>query len=67
VGNEQNRYPVPDLNKTMVNVTKEPSDGHKKTLKEGKFIEKILDVVNQNVQNAIKKFLDAKNKDHGMT
>jgi hypothetical protein len=26
VGNEENGYPVPDLNKTMINVTKEPSD-----------------------------------------
>jgi hypothetical protein len=33
VGNEENGYPVPDLNKTMINVTKEPSDIHIKTLK----------------------------------
>jgi hypothetical protein len=25
-GNEKNGYPVPDPNKTMINVTKEPSD-----------------------------------------
>jgi hypothetical protein len=30
VGNEENRYPVPDLNKTMINVTKEPSIPTKK-------------------------------------
>jgi hypothetical protein len=30
VGNEENRYPVPDPNKTMINVTNEPSDTHKK-------------------------------------
>jgi hypothetical protein len=30
VGNEENGYPVPDLNKTMINVTKEPSDAHQK-------------------------------------
>jgi hypothetical protein len=48
VGNEENGYPVPDPNKTMINVTKEPSDTHKKTLKEEileeiteKFMEKI--------------------------
>jgi hypothetical protein len=29
VGNEENEYPVPDLNKTMINVTKELSDAHK--------------------------------------
>jgi hypothetical protein len=34
VGNEENEYPVPDLNKTMINITKEPSDIHIKTLKE---------------------------------
>jgi hypothetical protein len=30
VGNEENRYPIPDLNKTMINVTKELSGAHKK-------------------------------------
>jgi hypothetical protein len=30
VGNEENGYPVPDLNKTKINVTKELSDAHKK-------------------------------------
>jgi hypothetical protein len=56
VGNEENGYPVPDLNKTMINVTKEPSDAHIKTLKEEilediteKFMEKSLHIVNQNV------------------
>jgi hypothetical protein len=33
VGNEENGYPVPDPNKTMINVTKEPSDTHINTLK----------------------------------
>jgi hypothetical protein len=28
VVNEENGYPVSDLNKTMINVTKEPSDTH---------------------------------------
>jgi hypothetical protein len=53
VGNEENRDTVPDLYKTMINVTKEPSDTHIKTLKQEiwehitkKFIEKILDMVN---------------------
>jgi uncharacterized phage infection (PIP) family protein YhgE len=42
----------------------------KKTLKEEiseKFMEKILDMVNQNVQDALKKFQDTKNKKHKMT
>jgi hypothetical protein len=74
VGNEENEYPVPDLNKTIINVTKEPSEIHIKTLKENiledmteKFIEKTLDVVNQNVQDAFKKFEDTKNKEHEKT
>jgi hypothetical protein len=33
VRNEKNGYPVPDLNKTMINVTKKPSDTHKKPSK----------------------------------
>jgi hypothetical protein len=28
-GNEENGYPVPDLNKTVINDTKEPSNAHK--------------------------------------
>jgi hypothetical protein len=66
-GNEENGYPVPDLNKTMINDTKEPSDAHKNALKEEiaeNFMEKIQDMVNQNVQDALKKFQDTKNKDH---
>jgi hypothetical protein len=35
VGNEENGHPVLHLNKMMINVTKEPSDTHIKTLKEG--------------------------------
>jgi hypothetical protein len=34
VENEENGYPVPGLNKTMINVTKQPSDAHIKTVKE---------------------------------
>jgi hypothetical protein len=33
-GNEENRYSVPEPNKTKINDTKEPSDAHKNTLKE---------------------------------
>jgi hypothetical protein len=32
-----------------------------------KFREKILDMVNQNVQNALKKFQDSKTKEHEKT
>jgi hypothetical protein len=69
LGNEENGYPVPDINKTMINVTKEPSETQIKMLKEEilednteKFMENILDMVNQNVQNALKKFQDTKKK-----
>jgi hypothetical protein len=71
VGNDENGYEVSDFNKAMTNVTKEPSDIHIKTLKEEilediteKFMEKILDMVNKNVQDALKKFQDTKNKEH---
>jgi hypothetical protein len=67
VGNEENGVPVPDSNKAMINVTKENSDTHKKNLKEEiyeKFMAKILDMVNQNVQDALKKFQDTKNEEH---
>jgi hypothetical protein len=74
VVNEENGYSVLDLNKTMINITKEPSDTHKNTLKKeileeisDKFMEKILDMVNQNVHDALKKFQDNKNKEHEMT
>jgi hypothetical protein len=33
-GNEENRCPVPDPNKTKINDTKEPSGAHKNNLKE---------------------------------
>jgi hypothetical protein len=64
--------------KTMINVIKELSDAKKKkkekkkktTLKEEiweklseKFMEKIFDMVNQNVQDVLKKFQDTKNKE----
>jgi hypothetical protein len=68
-GNEEKGYLVPDPNKTKINDTKEPSDTQENTLKKEilqviteNFMEKILDVVNQNVQDAPKKFKDTKNK-----
>jgi hypothetical protein len=74
VGNEENGYPFPDFNKIMTNETKELSDAHEKTLKEEiweeifeKFMEEILGVFNQNVQDALKMFQDTKNKEHVMT
>jgi hypothetical protein len=53
----------------MINVTKDPSDSHKTTLKEEilediteKFTEKILDMFNENVQEVLKKFQDTKQR-----
>jgi hypothetical protein len=62
-GNKENRYPVPDSNKTKINYAKEPKKAHKNNLKEEiwqviteNFMEMLLDMVNQNVQEALKKF-----------
>jgi hypothetical protein len=40
MGNEGNRYQIPDLNKTLINVTKEPSDVNKKIPQRGNIGEK---------------------------
>jgi hypothetical protein len=63
--NEENRYPDLKANKTKINCTKESNEEHKTTLKEEilqvineNFIEVLLDMVNQNVQEAHKKFQD---------
>jgi hypothetical protein len=52
-GNEENRYPDPDSNKTEINYPKEPNEAHKNTLKEEilqviteNFMEMLLDMVN---------------------
>jgi hypothetical protein len=72
--NEENGYPDPDSNKTKINYTKEPKKAHKNTLKEDilqvtdeHFIEMLLDMVNQNIQEALKKFQDNKNKEYEKT
>jgi hypothetical protein len=68
-GNEDNRYPVPDSNKTKINDTKEPNDVHKNTFKEEmlqviteNFMDMILDMVNQNVQRQSRNFKTPKIK-----
>jgi predicted house-cleaning noncanonical NTP pyrophosphatase (MazG superfamily) len=73
-GNEENRYPDPDSNKTKINNAKEPNDAHKNNLKEEilqiiteKFMEMLPDMVNQNIQEALKKFQDIKNKEYEKT
>jgi hypothetical protein len=73
-GSEENGYPVPDSNKTKIDYPKEPNEAHKNTLKEEilqggteSFIEMLLDMVNQNIQEALKKFQDNKNKENKKT
>jgi endo-alpha-1,4-polygalactosaminidase (GH114 family) len=73
-GNEENRYLDPDSNKTKINYTKEPNKAHKNTLKEEilqviteNFMEMLLDMVNQKVQEALKKFQEDKNKENEKT
>jgi hypothetical protein len=72
-GNEENGYPDPDSNKIKINYTKEPNEAQKNNLKEilqvinENFIEILLNMVNQNVQEALKKFQDNKNKEYEKT
>jgi hypothetical protein len=66
-GNEENRCLDPDSKKTKINYDKEPNEAHKKeeivqVINEN-LIEKIRDMVNQNVQETLKKFLDNKNRE----
>jgi hypothetical protein len=69
-GNEENRCPDPDSNKKKFSYAKEPNESPQNNLKEEilqvineNFIEMILDMVNQNVQQTLKKFQDNKNRD----
>jgi ElaB/YqjD/DUF883 family membrane-anchored ribosome-binding protein len=53
----------------MINVTNEPSDTHKnpqEIMEEitEKLMEKTLNIFNQKVQDALKKLLETKNKEH---
>jgi hypothetical protein len=69
-GNEENGYPAPDTNKTKIDYPKESNEAHKNILKKEitkNFMEVILDKVNQNVQQVLKKFQDNKNKEYGKT
>jgi exonuclease VII large subunit len=73
-GNEENGNPVPDLNKTKIHYPKEPNKAQKNTQKEQmlqeiteNFMEKLLDKVNQNVQETQRKFKENKNKEYKKT
>jgi hypothetical protein len=71
---EENGYPYLDSNKAKINYTKEPNAAHKNILKEeilqvinDNFIEMLLDMVNQTIQEALKKFQDNRNKEYEKT
>jgi uncharacterized protein YheU (UPF0270 family) len=71
-GNEENGYPIPDSSKAKINDAKDPNDTHKNILKEEILQEitengDVVDMVNQNIQEALKKFQDTKNKEYKMT
>jgi hypothetical protein len=68
-GSEKNGHLLTDYNKTKINDTKGTNNVHKNNLKEEmlqviteNFMEILLDMVNQNVQEALKKFQDTKIK-----
>jgi hypothetical protein len=72
--NKENGYPVLDSNRTKINDAKEPNYAHKNILKEEilqviteNFMEMILDMINQNIQDALEKFQDTKNKEYEKT
>jgi hypothetical protein len=73
-GNEENGCPVPDSNKTKINYAHEPNEAQKNSLKEEilqviteNFMEMLLDMVNQNIQEALKNFQGNKNKEYEKT
>jgi hypothetical protein len=68
--NEKNRSPDTDSNQTKINYDKESNKAHKNRLKEEilqvineNFIEMILDMLNQNAQETLKKYQDNKNRE----
>jgi gas vesicle protein len=73
-GNEENRYQNPDYNKTKINSAKELKEAHKNTLKveilkaiSENFMQMLLDMVLQNIQEALKKFQEDKTKEYKKT
>jgi predicted nuclease with TOPRIM domain len=70
VGNEENEYPVLDPNRIRINITNELNNVHKKkSLKEEIMdelieirMEKLQEIVKQNIQNDLKQYQDTTNK-----
>jgi hypothetical protein len=50
VGNEENKYSVPDSNRMMLIMTNEPNEVHKKSLKQK--------IISENIERVIKKLQD---------
>jgi hypothetical protein len=53
VGNEDNEYPVPDPNRTLINTTNDLSDIHKKSPKE-KIMDKLIEILMEKLQDTVK-------------
>jgi hypothetical protein len=73
-GNAENRYPILDSNKTKIDDAKEPNNVHKNLIKEEvlqviteNFMEMLLDMVNQDIEEALKKFQNTKSKEYKKT
>jgi glutamyl-tRNA reductase len=69
VGNEENENPVPDPIRTIINIINKLSDAHKISHKEEimdksteKLMKKLQDMVNQKIQDALRKYQDTTNK-----
>jgi hypothetical protein len=69
VQNEENEYPVPDPNRTMINIPMSSVTPTKKSLTEEtvdkineKLREKLQNTINQKVQGALKKYQDPTDK-----
>jgi hypothetical protein len=72
--NGEKGHPHPDSNKKEINDTKEHNEAHNNNQDEEilqeinkNFIEMLLDMVNQSVQEALKKFQDNKNEEYEKT
>jgi hypothetical protein len=69
-GNEENRYPDPDFNKTKKTMPKNPKYILKEEILQvvtDNIMEMLLDMVDQNTQKALKKFQEDKNKEYEKT
>jgi hypothetical protein len=52
LGNEKNEYPVPDPDRTMVNITNELSDTHKNFLRK-EIMEEFIEIPMEKLQDTV--------------